>query len=47
MYEDGAYRVWVENVRERDHLELLSTYGRIILIWTFKNACGRAWNDSR
>jgi hypothetical protein len=33
-------RIWVENLRERDHLENLGTYGRIILKWIFNNLNG-------
>jgi hypothetical protein len=31
MYSGGAYRVLVGKLRERDHLVLLGTDGRIIL----------------
>ena len=30
-------RIWVGKLRERDHLENLGTYGRIILKRIFKN----------
>jgi len=32
----GAYRVFVVNLKERDHLEKLSADGRVILKWVFK-----------
>jgi hypothetical protein len=31
-----AYRVWLGNLRERNHLEDLGVDGRIILKWIFK-----------
>jgi len=42
MYEEGGRRVevytgfWWGNLRERDHAENLSAYGRIILRWIFR-----------
>jgi hypothetical protein len=32
----GVYRVLVENLRERDHLENSGVDGRIILRWIFR-----------
>jgi len=32
----GAYSVWWGNVKERDHVEQVSVYGRIILKWIIK-----------
>jgi hypothetical protein len=37
----GAYRVWWGNLREREHLEVPSVHGRIILRWVFKKWDGR------
>jgi hypothetical protein len=31
----GAYRVFVRNMRERDHLEHLDIHGKMILKWIF------------
>ena len=31
----GVYRVWLGNLRERDHLEDPGIDGRIILSWIF------------
>jgi hypothetical protein len=32
----GKYKFWRENVKERNNLEDLRVYGRVILKWTFK-----------
>jgi hypothetical protein len=32
----GDSRVWLEHLRERDHLEEFSVNGRIKLKWTYK-----------
>jgi len=41
----GAYRVWWEELRERDHLEDLGVDGTIILKWIFKKGAGNAGMD--
>jgi hypothetical protein len=39
----GAYRVFVGDPMERDHMEDLMIDGRIILKWMFKMWDGEAW----
>ena len=41
-----AYRVWWENLRERDHLGDPDVEGRIILIRIFRKCVVGAWTGS-
>jgi len=42
----GAYRVLMENLGERDHVEDPGVGGRMILRWIFRSGLGGVdWND--
>jgi hypothetical protein len=43
----GAYRVFVGDLMERNHLEELGVDGRIILKWIFKKWSGESWTGGR
>jgi hypothetical protein len=40
----GAYRILLEELRERDHLEDLGVDGMVLLKWMFKKWGGRPWD---
>jgi len=42
-YRRGAYRVFVCNVMERDHMEDLGLDGKVVLKWIFREWDGEAW----
>jgi len=39
----GAYKIWWDNLRERDHLEDLDVDGRLIFKWIFRKWNGEVW----